>query len=376
MSEILVIGGGLVGMSAAYRAIVHGAKVTVIDQCDEGKATNAGAGILCPGSSYTNDNPLLPLLKAAHAYYPELRACLADDDAGDLSYAKTGGIQVAVTDEEAGKLVPASALLKSRFEDGFQHLGQPQLIDGSQARSLFPLLSDVKAAIYLPDVARVDGKQFCQALRKVVLRRGATSLSGRVSLFTDDDRVGKVMVDGKILTADSIIIAAGAWSASLAKQIGIDIPLYPQRGQIMHVSVRDTETGTWPIVVNQPTYIVPFPSGKVVIGATREDGSGFDPRNTLGGFEEIIREGLRLADGLRNASFEEIRVGLRPVCPDSLPVLGKAPGMTNVYLATGHGRFGLQAGPHSGALVADLALGKTIPVDIAGFSAARFSSTA
>jgi D-amino-acid dehydrogenase len=117
--------------------------------------------------------------------------------------------------------------------------------------------------------------------------------------------------------------------------------------------------------------MVPWPDQRVVVGATRES-VGFEPRTTAAGIHEVLAEALRVAPGLANASIGEIRVGLRPSTPDSMPVLGRLPGARNVYLATGHGATGLQVGPYSGKLVADLALGQATEVDLDPFAISRF----
>ena len=120
----------------------------------------------------------------------------------------------------------------------------------------------------------------------------------------------------------------------------------------------------------------------MVAGATRESDSGFDPRMTAGGVREALDEALRVAPGLADATLQEVRVGLRPASPDGLPLLGRFPGCERLYVATGHGASGLQLGPYSGALVADLALGQSstpdmgVGLDMEPFAPARFAPQA
>ena len=133
------------------------------------------------------------------------------------------------------------------------------------------------------------------------------------------------------------------------------------------------EAGRWPIVVGfHSHYLLSFPDGRVVAGATRKDQAGFDVRVTASGTREALGEALRVAPGLADFTLHEIRVGLRPATPDGLPILGRVPQMENVFIATGHGASGLQLGPYSGALVADLALGKKPELDLAPFAVERF----
>ncbi len=156
-------------------------------------------------------------------------------------------------------------------------------------------------------------------------------------------------------------------------QLGVRIPVEPQRGQIIHLTNPSVETSGWPIVEGfRGHYMVPWPDSRVAVGATRETGSGFDPRLTAAGVHEVLSEALRVAPGLKGWEIHEMRVGLRPLSADGRPVLGAVPGVEGVYVATGHGARGLHLGPYSGTLVADLMLGRAPELDLAPFGASRF----
>ena len=169
-------------------------------------------------------------------------------------------------------------------------------------------------------------------------------------------------------------IAGGAWSATFGRQLGVHIPVEPQRGQIVHLRLPEADTSRWPVVTAfHGHYMVPWPDGRVVAGATREVGSGFAPRVTADGLREVLAEALRVAPGLAGWDFHEVRVGLRPLSADYLPVLGAVPGNSGIYLATGHGPTGLTLGPFSGKIVADLVLGRDPGIDISAFAVSRFA---
>jgi D-amino-acid dehydrogenase len=118
-------------------------------------------------------------------------------------------------------------------------------------------------------------------------------------------------------------------------------------------------------------YQVSWPGSRVVVGATRETGSGFDRRVTAGGVRHVLDEALRVAPGLADAELLQVRVGLRPMTPDLLPVIGRVPGRPEVVVVTGHGPSGLTLGPYSGRLAADLALGHPVDADLAPFALDR-----
>ena len=123
-------------------------------------------------------------------------------------------------------------------------------------------------------------------------------------------------------------------------------------------------------------YIVSWGGGRVVAGATRETGSGYEPRVTAGGVHAVLGEALRVAPGLAVAGIVEVRVGLRPLSADLLPILGPVPAVTGVLLATGHGPAGLSLGPYSARVVVDLLLGRAAGFDLAPFRIDRFSRAA
>ncbi len=373
--RVVVIGGGVVGASAAYHAACAGATVTLVDREDSGQATAAGAGIIAPGTSLRPLPAFFPFAYAAVAAYPALLDRLAADDAGETGYRTVGALFVAA-DAEVSHLSEAEALFTERWRAGAPNLGRVARLDEAAARVLFPPLAAPGGALYLPDAARVDGRLLRDALRRGAERHGATPLHGNAQPVREGDRITGVRVDGRILPADALIVAGGAWSGDLGETLGIPLPVAPQRGQILHLDLPGQETADWPIVVGfVDHYLLTFPGGRVVAGATRETGSGFDPRITAGGVHQALGQALGLAPGLAGATLAEVRVGLRPASPDGLPILGPVPGLRNAYLATGHGPSGLQLGPFSGALAVGMALGAPLPagLDLAPFAWERFA---
>lgn len=374
MSGVAVLGGGLVGASAAYRLATAGTSVTVVDAGEAGQATAAGAGVVFPGSRVLHgDAALLPLVAAAVASYPTLLAELADDGQPDTGYDVVGGLYVAVDDDEARQLAEVGRVLRERAAR-IAGLDDVAPIDGDRARRLCPPLGDVAAALYVPMAARVDGRRLRRALLAAARRRGANHVEGRGRLCVRDGRVTGVRVEHTTLSADAVIVAAGAWSSTVAEGCGVRLPVTPQRGQLAHLLVPDVDTSGWPIVTGvRSTYLLAFPPDRVVVGATREDDAGFDHRVTAGGVHRVLDDALRLAPGLAEATVEELRVGFRPVTPDGKPLLGALPGVDGAFVATGHGPYGLQVGPYSGAVVADMALGRRPAIDVSAFAPGRFS---
>ena len=141
----------------------------------------------------------------------------------------------------------------------------------------------------------------------------------------------------------------------------------------MHFAMKGVDTDNWPMVsAFHGHYIVPWPQGNIVVGATRETNSGFDTQPTASGIHEVLHEALRVAPGLAQAELKSVRVGLRPMTNDQLPILSKVPCIHNLYLATGHGSTGLLLGPYSGKIMSQMILDQHIESDIAPFGIERF----
>lgn len=358
----MVVGGGIAGAAATLHLAEGGARVVLVDDDREGRATHAGAGIVAwprhqdgPAS-----RPRLELRRGACAAYPALakRIGARFETVGELLVAPPG----RVLDEAEEALADSAAGPARRLEPG-------------EARELFPYLAAELAALHVTSTARVHGDAIRDSLLGAAVAAGAEVVAGRAELECERGAVRAVTVSvgGRRLAADAVVVAAGAWSDDFVAPVGVRLAVAPQRGQILHLGVdRDTAA----MVVVQPLeadhYLLPFPDRRVVVGATRETGAGFDPRLTAGGVAEVLREALRVAPGLAGATLRELRVGLRPATPDGDPILGPVPGCAGLWALTGMGPQGLTLAPYCGRLVADAILGRAPELDLTPFSAGRF----
>ena len=373
--DAIVIGGGIVGISTAYHLVGEGAKTLLIDRRDPGRATDAGAGIIAAANNARDLDAWINFAEEAVDYYPDLISRLQQEQEGDTGYAVCGELTVAVSEDEVQPFEETRKIVFQRQKDrGTPPTNELHEISPEEAQRLFPPLTDVRRAFRYHNGARVDGRLLAAALGRAAQARGLDIRSAGVEKLRIEGReVTGVQVEGESIFASAIAIAGGAWSNTFGKQLQVEIPVEPQRGQIIHLGMRGADTAGWPIInACRGHYMVPWPDSRVVVGATRETGSGFDARTSAEGVQEIIREAIRVAPGLAEAEILEIRVGLRPHTEDNLPVLGPVPGFEHIILATGHGSTGLLLGPYSGKLISGIMLGRETVTDISPFHITRF----
>jgi D-amino-acid dehydrogenase len=356
MLDAIIIGGGILGQSVGYHLAKSGARVVVVDRRDEGRATDAGAGIITPGGDPNSRNPWSRLVGEAEAYYPALVHALERDGMEDTGYSVCGALTVAVSAAEKPAFAEASeGIPRGEGRDG----EGPVVVEGDRARELFPALDAVEGALYAPTGARVDGRRLAAALQTAGEEHGLdVRIASADRIEVESGRVTAVVVNGERLEAGHVVIAGGAWSNTFGEQLGVRLPVGPMRGQIAHLDLGETDTSDWTIVSGfRGHYLVPWDDNRVVAGATREMDAGYQVGTTVEGILEVLSEAIRVAPGLRGASVKEFRVGLRPATSDGFPIIGAIPNAPNVHVVTGHGPMGLHLGPYSGKVVADTILG-------------------
>jgi D-amino-acid dehydrogenase len=356
--RVVVVGGGIVGASAAFHLADGGAEVVLVDDDRDGRATHAGAGIV--GWPWRDPSrPIFELRRRAVAAYPELAARVG------FGFEVVGELFVA----PPGRLLHESEEALARGT-----VGPVQRLEPEQARAAFPYLASELAALQVTTTARVHGDAIRDRLIAGATAAGAEILAGRAELVCGPRGVQGVRVDGRQIATGDVVVAAGTWSAELVAPAGVSLAVAPQRGQILHLGVRE-DTTAMPVVqpLDADHYLLPFADQRLVVGATRETGSGPDPRLTAGGVARVLNDALRVAPGLAHATVRELRVGLRPATPDGAPILGAVPGCPGLWAATGAGPQGLTIGPYCGKLIADLVLGRPDEVDLTPYAPGRFN---
>lgn len=356
--DVLVIGGGVIGCAIARELAGAGRRVLVVDRgALGGEASSAAAGVLGAASA-TEDGPRLALRRASLALFPTLAGALRDETGIDVGFERRGVLEVAFADDA---VVALRDRVARRRADGFD----VEPLDASGVHTIEAAVSgDVRAGARFGNDAVVVAERFTAACADSACRRGATLLAGVpvVAVERARDRLARVRVGEDWVAPDTVVVAAGAWSSSLP---GLDAgaAIAPVRGQMLALRpVRPIRH----VLTSGDAFLVPRPSGEVWAGATFEH-AGFVKAVTADGLRTLAGHVERLAPDLRSAPIVRAWAGLRPMAEPG-PVIGRAPGLANVLVATGHHRNGILLAPITAVAIAAWVAGGEPPAAAKAFA--------
>src|SRR5579859_1594047 len=327
MSTVVVIGGGVIGCAVADRLIRSGHKVTLLERDHLGAhASGRAAGILAPRSELPHED----LAHRSGDLFPELVDRLEKDTGIALEYLSSESLTLAFDEKEAAAL---------------RKLDCRQL-DGAACRKLEPALSPEVVAGALFEHAHITPLRLVEALARSAMMAGSAIREGTPVSSIEESGVRVV---GERINADRVVLAAGPWSAGLAESAGVELDVWPLRGQL--VALRPVRALLTRIVSWRKFYAVSKPDGTVIVGSTEEQ-SGFDARPTAEGVEKMLNIAQLMLPALNEATLERAWAALRPATKDGLPIIGPASGRPNLILATGHNRTGILLAPITAEMVA------------------------
>jgi glycine oxidase len=353
--DVVVVGGGVIGLSCAWRAAQRGARVAVLERGEPGSgATRVAAGMLAPVGELTFGEPeLLELTLAAARLYPQFVAELEAVSGEETGYQQLGALHVALDRDEAAQLRRVHELQRSLELEA-------EWLPPRRCRELEPgLTPSFHGGVFAASEAAIDPRALSRAL---VAALGAASAEVRggievvAGLFEGDRLTGVRTADGEELRAETVVLATGAWSGATEWLPEHARPrVRPVKGQVLELRRRDNEPPTRHILASERVYLVPRPDGRLIVGATVEE-MGFDTAVTAGGVHELLREAYRLLPDVAEMELLDAIAGLRPGTPNNLPLVG--PGaIEGLVLATGHFRNGILLAPLAAQAMADLLTG-------------------
>lgn len=376
-SDVLVIGGGIIGLVTAWRSAQRGLATAVVDPDPGGGAARVAAGMLAAVTElHYGEELLLGLNVASAARYPAFAAELEAASGQDIGYRACGTLAVALDTDDRAHLRELHELQR---RSGLES----EWLTGRECRRLEPMLAPgVRGGLRVDGDHQVDPRRLAAALLTACERAGVVFHRHRAERLSvvRDRATGAVLADGSEPAADQVVLAAGSLSGRLAGVPDHVLPpVRPVKGQVLRLTVPTAyapflSRTVRAVVRGSHVYLVPRENGELVIGATSEE-MGWDTTVTAGGVYELLRDAHELVPGITELPLTETLAGLRPASPDNAPLLGRT-ALPGLHLATGHHRNGVLLTPVTGDAMAQLLAGGELPEVARPFSPGRFAAAA
>lgn len=371
-TDVVIIGGGVIGCAIAYYLSRQGIDVTVLERREiGGQASGAAAGIFSLLKPLAKMDAYNRLLLASRALFPSLMAELEAVSGIDPQFEQTSTLRTVHTPNP--KMEPRL----HHWAEACRTMGlQVELLSREATHQLEPLLaSNICAATYIANEGQVRAPLLVSAYAQAATRCGATiRAQTEVVGVTHDSYIvqGVTTTNDEYIVCKSLIVASGAWSAQCREWLDVVLPVIPQRGQSL--SLQQPASPLQHIVLGYGVYLAPKQDGTLIVGATQEE-VGFDTHVTASGLHLLLDAAIKLVPTLAESPVERIWAGLRPKTPDNYPILGKLAHWENVLVATGHSSFGVLLSAITGQTIAELVVHGQTPEIIRPFSLERFAGS-
>ncbi|MCH8223967.1 MAG: FAD-dependent oxidoreductase [Chloroflexi bacterium] len=367
-TDVVVVGGGVVGCAAAYYLAGEGLSVTIVERDSVAShASGFAYGGLTPVMGIYIDDPLVALSAYADELHAELAESLPELTGVDTEYRAKPSLMLATRADE----VPAIRELYEWLTE--HHGGNIGWLEQRELRETEARLSpDIPAGMFTDISHEVEPYKFTLALAQAAESRGAEFRNAQVTglKLNGGGGVEKVVLGDDEIAAHDVVLAMGPWSGEVGAWTGIDVPIGPLKGQLLRLAAPGD-----PLAISlswSGNYATTKPDGLLWAGTTEEE-AGFDENPSAEGRDQIMASLVKVLPYLADARLAQHTACLRPVAPDGLPIIGQVPNVPGAWLASGTGRKGILLGPGMGRVVADMIIGKTPEVDVSRLGLERFS---
>jgi glycine oxidase len=350
--DCIIVGSGVIGCSTALELASAGASVSLLERGPAGQESSwAGGGILYPLLPWDYAEAVNRLVQRSIALFPAWAEDLRAASGIDPEYQRCG--MLVLPPFSTARAQAWCATHATRLES-------------AKARELVPPLSVDENALWLPDVAQTRNPRLLKALRRRLELLGVGILEhAEVTGWKDDGtRITGIETSRGDLKAGRYIVASGAWSGNLLGGLVPNLDIRPMRGQML---LFKTEPGTLrTIILQNGFYLIPRLDGHILAGSTLED-VGFDKSTTAQAKAMLHAHAMRILPLLKQAPVVRFWAGLRPGSPDNIPTIDRHPQLENLYINSGHFRYGVTMAPASAEIMASLVLGRPQAMDIAPY---------
>ncbi|AMD96796.1 FAD-dependent oxidoreductase [Streptococcus sp. oral taxon 431] len=360
MKKVAIVGAGIVGATAAYYLSKEtDIEVTVFDH-GHGQATKAAAGIISPWFSKRRNKVWYKLARLGADFYVDLLADI-EKSGQKVDFYQRSGVFLFKKDES--KLEELYQLALQRRDES-PLIGKLAILDQESASKLFPGLKGFERLLYASGGARVDGQLLVSRLleaSQVKVVKKEVSLKPLAFGYQIDNQM-----------FDQVILSTGAWLGHILEPLGYEVDVRPQKGQLRDYQV-EQDMGAYPVVMPEGEWdLIPFPGGKLSLGATHENDMGFDLTVDENLLNQMEGAALPCYPVLKDADIYGERVGIRAYTSDFSPFFGQVPNLSGVYTASGLGSSGLTTGPIIGYHLAQMLQGRKGVLDPADYPTERY----
>ena len=365
-TDVIVVGGGIIGCFIAYYLYNHGIRCTIIERDGIGsQASGSAAGLFNPLMSRDTPEFYTKFAIESHKIHAKVAEPLKEETGIDYHYGPISVMRLAFSGSEVQKQIEEFNWLKSLA------IG-PRLLQGDSLSCFHKWLSPyVQSALITNYESQVEPYQLMIALMQALEKRSCTIKTGEAVDIVYDAKGtrGIKLKNGDAVYAEKIVLTLGPWINTLNLGVGLDIPVKPIRGQILTLDVPLQLPSYW--ISYDKGYIAPKLAGHVIAGTTEED-AGFSKGTTEQATLSIMSTVLKISPIMREATLKQATACLRPLSTkDNLPFIGEVPHMPNLYIATGHGKKGILLSAATGKYLAQLIATKQSDWDLSPFSLDR-----
>jgi glycine oxidase len=367
--DLMLCGGGVVGLSIAYQCASVGWNVLVVDSDEAGASSWAGAGILPASATVPALDPLEQLRALSHGLHKEWHHRLLKETGIDNEFRQCGGLHLGRTNAERATL-SANRMWWEEHGIAYENWSMEELTRKVPSLRYLTELHGDLTSMYLPDECRLRNPRHLQALKKACLQLGVDVVEHcRIDkLETVGDRIVAARMDSRRFNAKRFCITSGAWASQLLRPLGIETGIMPVRGQMILYKM---EQPPFPMVINDGhRYLVPRDDGHVLAGSCEEE-VGFDSNTTAVMLQQLQEWAVGICPHLDPSRVEQTWAGLRPGSFDTYPYLGTLHPFENGFVAAGHFRHGLHWSPGTAVLMYQWMDNQKTDMDIMPFCVQR-----